>query len=171
MDDITATRQCSRVCHNLSRSCHAHIEMNKLTINAWLRRAVKCRKCTAEIDKRVPRRTHTAWMFNHNLQVSFDSCSKKREELDKIENDIEAAISAEVHLGFTATTSQPTAYRQLEEVIFTVSSCWYFITISFCVGKTLQQTPPYMGVLSQLKHARKTSGSDLPVLSSRTGRT
>ena len=101
-------------------------------------------------------------MFNHNLQVSFDSCSKKREELDKIENDIEAAISAGVHLGFTATTSQPTAYRQLEEVIFTVSSCWYFITI--CVGKTLQQTPPYMGVLSQfhqvvVKHARKTSGT------------
>ena len=45
------------------------------------------------------------------------------------------------------------------------SSCWYFITI--CVGKTLQQTPPYMGVLYQfhqvvVKHARKTSGSDLP---------
>ena len=70
-----------------------------------------------------------------------------------------------MHLGFTATTS----YRQFEEVIFTVSSCWYFITI--CVGKTLQQTPPYMGVLSQfhqvvVKHARRTRqeiGSDLPV--------
>ena len=80
--------------------------------------------------------------------------------------------SAGLHLGFTATISQPTAYRQLEEVIFTVSSCWYFITI--CVGKTLQQTPPYMGVLSQfhqvvMKHARKTRqeiGSDLPVFHS-----
>ena len=61
------------------------------------------------VDRRVPSCTQPgcSMIICKCCFTSLDRCSKKREELDKIENDIAATISAGVHLGFTATTSQP----------------------------------------------------------------
>ena len=49
------------------------------------------------VDRRVPSRTQPGCSIMCCF-TSLDRCSKKREELDKIENDIEAAINAGVHL-------------------------------------------------------------------------
>ena len=52
---------------------------------------------------------HGCSLFNHNVSHHLIDAVKKKEKLDKIENDIEAVISAGVHLGFTAAPTDAAA--------------------------------------------------------------